>query len=113
MIKHKEAAGCLSDTSTSCRDPVFFRWHKMVDNLCVKLKNRLPPYQNKDLAFNGIAIQKLDILNASTNKPVDRDELNTFWQISTINLEYGLDFHVNQPVLVQTTHLNYRQYKYS
>lgn len=112
MLKYKEPGGCLADTTTSCRDPVFYRWHKMVDNLCVKLKNQMPAYIDKDLAFSGVKIQKLEIWDPSTNQPVANDQLTTFWQRSTINLENGLDYHVAEPVLVQCTHLNYVQYLY-
>lgn len=110
-MKYKEQGGVMADTTTAARDPVFYRWHKMVDDLCVKLKDRLPPYQRQQLIFKGIAIKSLDVLDESKNEPTE--ELVTFWQESTVNLQSGLDFHVNSPILVSFTHLNYRQFGYS
>lgn len=108
--KYKEQAGVMSDTTTAMRDPVFFRWHKMIDELCCKLKNRLPPYPESDLLFEDISISSLVILNES-NQPIH--ELNTFWQKTSVNLQNGMDFHVAHPVYVTFTHLNYRHFKYS
>lgn len=109
LMKYKEPGGCLSDTTTALRDPAFFRWHKMIDDLCVKLKNRLPPYEPKDLSFDKIKIKEFKLFDSS-NKSVD--ELITFWQETTVNLQNGLDFHVNAPSLVTFTHLNYQHFTY-
>lgn len=111
QMKYKEEPAVMSDTTTSCRDPVFYRWHKMFDDVCVKLKDRLPPYQPKDLAYNGIKLVSLDLYNDSNQQKTE--ELITFWQKSTVNLQNGLDFHVDSPSLVSFTHLNYQHFTYS
>lgn len=108
-MKYNEPANVVSDTTTAMRDPVFFRWHKTIDMLCVKLKDRLPPYEENDLIFTDITIKSFNILDAS-NQQID--QLITFWQKSTVNLQNGLDFHVSEPVLVTFTHLNYQQFSY-
>lgn len=108
--KYKEMGGVMSDTTTALRDPAFYRWHKMIDDLGVKLKDRLPPYTDKDLAFSGIKIVSVDILDNS-NKSIT--ELLTFWQQTTLNLQNGLDFHVQTPSLVTVTHLNHQEFTYS
>lgn len=110
-MKYKEEAGLLADSTTAARDPVFYRWHKMIDDLCVKLKDRSPPYDNSNLTFRGIKINSLDLIRASDQKPTN--ELITFWQKSTVNLQNGLDFHANSPSLVTFTHLNYQNFIYS
>lgn len=107
--KYKEPGGVMSDTSTAMRDPAFYRWHKMVDDLCVKLKNRLEPYRDQDLVFDGIKIKSLDLLDGS-NKSTE--QLFTFWQKTIVNLQNGLDFHVNKQSLVTLTHLNYQTFTY-
>lgn len=99
-------------TQTACRDPIFYQWHQMIDDLCMKVKDRLPPYTNSDLTFNGIKIQSIDLLDAN-NKPFDKNELITFWQQSDVNLANGLDFSSHQPANVRFTHLNNREFTYS
>lgn len=101
----------MSYTQTAVRDPVFFRWHQMIDNLCMKLKDRLTPYTKADLEFNGIKIQSIDLLDEN-NKPIDKNELITHWQQSDVDLQNGLDFRAQKPVFVRFTHLNYRSFTY-
>lgn len=111
-LKYLEPYAVMGDNSTAVRDPVFFRWHQALDDLCVKLKNRLPKYTNDQLSFNGIKIQSLDLLNAN-NETLPNNEFITYWQKSTVNLQHGLDFRVQHPILVQFTHLNYQHFSYS
>lgn len=108
-MKYKEPGGVMSDTTTALRDPIFYRWHKMCDDLGVKLKNRLPRYTDADLTFSGIKIKSFDFVD-----PSDKvlPQLTTFWQRSIVNLQNGLDFHANVPSLVAFTHLNYQQFTY-
>ncbi|XP_055317646.1 phenoloxidase subunit 1-like [Sitodiplosis mosellana] len=107
--KHKEPPGVMGDTTTAMRDPLFFRWHKMVDQLFTKLKDRLPPYQEADLQFKDITIKSLNILDGSNQST---EQLITFWQKSTVNLQNGLNFHRSEPILVTFTHLNYQHFSY-
>lgn len=102
--------GVMVDTTTACHDPVFYRWHKMIDNIFTQLKSKMPAYQPKDLAFEGIRIVSLDFLDDS-NKVTQ--QLITFWQQTIVDLQNGLDFHRNQPCLVQFIHLNRKEFTYS
>jgi hypothetical protein len=36
--------GVMAETSTAVRDPIFFRWHKQVDNIFHAYQHTLPPY---------------------------------------------------------------------
>jgi tyrosinase len=40
----QENAGVMSETGTAMRDPVFYRWHKYVDNIFDLHKVNLQPY---------------------------------------------------------------------
>lgn len=100
----------MRDTATACRDHVFYEWHKMVDQLFIRLKNKLPPYKPEDLQFDGVNITSLDLLDESK---ISVDQLVTFWQKSTVDLRNGLDFHSDKPSLVTFTHLNYQPFTYS
>lgn len=109
-MKYNESASIMGSTGTACRDPIFYRWHKTIDNLCVKLKDRLPPYQKSELQFTDITIKSLNILNESDESI---EQLCTFWQKSTVNLQHGLDFENDHPILVNFTHLNYQHFTYA
>lgn len=100
----------MKDFSAAMRDPMFYQWHKMVDDLCVRLKVKLPKYKTKELQLNGINIASLELLDVSNNSV---DQLITFWQKSTVDLQNGLDFHSNNASRVTFTHLNYQQFTYS
>lgn len=100
----------MRDTATALRDHVFYQWHKMVDQVCVRLKDKLPVYQPKDLKFEGVKIKSCDLLDDSKTSI---DQLITFWQKSTVDLRNGLDFRSNKPSLITFTHLNYRPFTYS
>lgn len=102
----------MGSTTTAVRDPIFFRWHQTIDEICLKLKDYLPFYTSDVLSFNGIEIKSLDLLNDS-DEPLANDQLITYWQKSTVNLQNGLDFRADEPVLVQFTHLNYQHFSYS
>lgn len=110
--KYKEPAAVMGYTQTATRDPMFFQWHQMFDNLCMKVKDQLPPYTNAQLAFQGIKMQSIELLDAN-NKPFDKDQLITYWQQSDIDLSNGLDFQSHQAAYVRLTHLNYRTFTYS
>lgn len=110
--KYNEPGAVMGFTQTACRDPIFYRWHQMIDNLCMKIKDQLPPYEKTDLAFDYIKIQSIDLLDLN-NKPFDKDQLITFWQQSDINLGNGLDFRADQQAIVRVTHLSYQRFTYS
>lgn len=102
----------MGDNTTAVRDPVFYRWHQMVDDMCLRLKNRFNLYGETELAFNGIKIQSFDLLDGDNN-PLKNNQFITYWQKTVVNLQFGLDFHTDQPLLVRFTHLNYQHFSYS
>ncbi len=56
----------MGDTSTAVRDPVFFRWHKFIDDTFVQHKVTLDPYTKHDLAFGGITVTSASIDDADS-----------------------------------------------
>ncbi|GFU47587.1 hemocyanin F chain [Nephila pilipes] len=48
--RHKENPGVMVDTATAVRDPMFFRWHRYVDNMFTEYKNTLPSYEQTDVS---------------------------------------------------------------
>lgn len=101
----------MLDISSAMRDPTFYGVHKMFDDLCSRHKDTLPRYEKDVLKFDAISIKSLDVLNEAGNSVT---QLETFWQKSTVDLQFGLDFRPgNQPSRVTFTHLNYKRFTYS
>ena len=46
----------IGTTSGSARDPVFYRWHALVEGIFTRYKETLGPYNAGDLAFPGVAV---------------------------------------------------------
>ena len=59
--KFKLPAGVMEHFETATRDPSFFRLHKLIINLFKKFKDRLPPYTEEELLWEGIDLQSIDV----------------------------------------------------
>lgn len=40
----------MADTATAMRDPIFYRWHKFIDDLFQRYKMSLLPYTMEDVS---------------------------------------------------------------
>lgn len=54
----------MGDTATTMRDPLFYRWHKFVDDIFVMYKNKLPAYGD-DKVSESISIINRDFCKRS------------------------------------------------
>lgn len=106
--RHNEDSGVMGDTTTAMRDPVFYRWHTYINSLFELHKQTLMPYTDAELGLENVKIDNVELLCGGqlTN------ELRTFWQRTSVNLQNGLDFAANQAVYVAHTHLNYEKFSY-
>ena len=115
--------GVMGDTSTAMRDPIFYRWHKFIDNLFQQFKATLHPYSKAQLTLPGIHLTQVEIINKTKLKPHNIlftgksfpkyyntphtkkiiINLNAFkgWQQSLVELSRGLDFSSTVPVRVK------------
>ena len=113
----------MGDTSTAMRDPIFYRWHKFIDNLFQQFKATLHPYSKAQLTLPGIHLTQVEIINKTKLKPHNIlftgksfakyyntphtkkfvIKLNAFqgWQESLVELSRGLDFSSTVPVRVK------------
>ena len=48
----------IGTTSGSARDPIFYRWHALVESLFTRYKETLGPYTAADLAFPGVVVER-------------------------------------------------------
>ena len=53
--------GVMGDTTTAIRDPIFFRWHKFIDDTFVLHKKTLAPYQEGHLRFDSVVLGEVSV----------------------------------------------------
>lgn len=88
--RHLEDYGVMADVATAMRDPIFYRWHTFIDNICAKYKSTLPPYASADLSYDGVTVNSVSVqISARKSSP---NVLLTYWQRSDVDLAAGLDF---------------------
>jgi tyrosinase len=104
--RHLESFGVMGDSATAMRDPVFYRWHSMVNEIFNTYKSTLTPYTVDELSFSGITISAMEIGNEN-GWP---NTLKTHWQQSDINLAKGMDFVPRGDVLARFTHLQHEPF---
>lgn len=98
----------MGDSATAMRDPIFYRWHAMVNDVFMEHKNLLPEYTLQQLGFTGVELSGIQVItpNAAANV------LNTHWNKSDVDMSRGLDFTPRGPVLARFTHLNHTDFQY-
>nr|XP_045613037.1 phenoloxidase 2-like [Procambarus clarkii] len=104
---HREEMGIMGDSATALRDPVFYRWHKFVDDVFQEYKLTQPPYTMEDLTLPGVVIDKVGVVRQN-----QLNKLTTGWNVREFEASRGLDF--NSPVAVQLriTHLDHAPFDY-
>lgn len=84
-----EEYGVMGDVATALRDPIFYRWHSFIDDIFVKFKDTLKPYDYQQLSYDGIEVTKVDVQGKRSKTP---NLLRTYWQESDIDMSTSLDF---------------------
>jgi len=84
MSINAERAGVMGFVETAMRDPVFYKWHKLVDMFFDEYKKLLGPYRN-ELEFPGVTISDL-----STYSGGRRNTLRTFVEWTSMELDSNL-----------------------
>ncbi|KAL0818173.1 hypothetical protein ABMA28_008687 [Loxostege sticticalis] len=107
-----ESHSVMADEATTMRDPYFYRWHAFVDDLFQRHKEspHVSRYQPSELKYDNVNVTSI---NVEPNTPGGRrNEFNTFWMSSDVDLSRGLDFSNRGPVYARFTHLNHRPFRY-
>ncbi|KAG5883340.1 hypothetical protein JTB14_033784 [Gonioctena quinquepunctata] len=107
--RHLESFGVMGDSATAMRDPVFYRWHAYIDDIFQKFKSTLPRYPVAQLNYPGITVDQISIEASSGGQ---RNNIQTFWQQSDVDLSRGMDFQPRGAVFVRFTHLNHAEFNY-
>lgn len=106
--RNLESFGTIGDSATAMRDPAFYRWHAYVDDMFQQHKERLTPYTEQQLTFQGIRVSGIQVQpnNAAANT------FQTFWQQSDVDLSRGMDFVPRGNVFARFTHLQHTDFQY-
>lgn len=79
----------LGESATAIRDPAFYKWHAFIDQLFQIHKEKIAPYNEKEIGYENIQLSSIEV---KTNGDVAPNIFNTFWQQSDIDLSRGIDF---------------------
>ncbi|NP_001301064.1 hemocyanin AA6 chain-like [Limulus polyphemus] len=104
--KFHENPGVMSDTSTSLRDPIFYRWHRTLDNLFQEYKESLSPYTKEELSFPGV-----EVLSATVKAKTDNVIITSMVE-SELELTHGINFGTDHSVKVKYNHLDHESFSY-
>nr|CAA34643.1 hemocyanin e [Aphonopelma sp.]CAA34772.1 unnamed protein product [Aphonopelma sp.] len=105
--RFNENPGVMSDTSTSLRDPIFYRYHRFIDNIFQKYIATLPHYTPEDLTCPGV-----HVVNVTVNAKVP-NVVTTFMKEAELELSYGIDFGSDHSVKVLYRHLDHEPFTYN
>lgn len=109
--RHLEEFGVMGDVTTAMRDPIFYRWHGFIDNICNKHKALLPPYNSNQLGYQGVQVENIEVkINSANARP---NTLLTYWSKSDVDLAAGLDFGPNGNIFASFTHLQHAPFGYT
>ncbi|XP_033106998.1 hemocyanin AA6 chain-like [Anneissia japonica] len=105
--------GPMFDTRTSNRDPIFYRWHKFIDDMFVAHKATLQPYTRSDIAWDDVRISDLKI--TTTRGTDDENTLYTYMEEEVVDISNDMFFEFDTsgpPVQVRNHHLNHEPFQY-
>ncbi|XP_067133997.1 hemocyanin B chain-like [Centruroides vittatus] len=105
--RYQTNPGVMSDTATSLRDPIFYRWHRFIDDMFQEYKKTLPNYNKQQLGFVGVEIQSVTV---KTEKNVNA--IQTFFKEDALVVSHGLNFNRSGAVKVTYEHLDHEQFTY-
>ncbi|XP_014261820.1 phenoloxidase 2 [Cimex lectularius] len=108
-FRHLEPFGTIGDPSTSMRDPMFYKWHAMIDYIFQEYKDTLPSYTVNQLDYPGIRALSVEV---NTLKSGVKNQISTFWQQSDVDMSQGLDFQPQGSVRARFTHLQHGPFQY-
>nr|ACM61983.1 prophenoloxidase [Penaeus chinensis] len=103
---HKEEMAVMGDTATAMRDPVFYRWHKFVDDTFQEYKLMQKPNTEEQLNLSGVKIERVGVVRNN-----EADVLHTGWNTRLFEASRGLDFN-GRSVMVRLTHLDHEPFNY-
>lgn len=84
IARSPQRGGVMGDTTSAVRDPVFYRWHRLIDDIFVTWQNQLPP--------NDLAAQAPNVLLRKDGSGVCTDIGLSLLRDIAPDLQNGTDF---------------------
>ncbi|CAL1261552.1 unnamed protein product [Larinioides sclopetarius] len=103
--RFNENPGVMSDTSTSLRDPIFYRYHRFIDNIFQEYKSTLKSYDKAQLDFPGVSIVNVTVKAKLPNI------VNTYMKEDELELSHGVS--LKGQVKVKYQHLDHEPFTYN
>ncbi|GFV70497.1 hemocyanin A chain [Trichonephila clavipes] len=104
--RFKETPGVLTDTATILRDPLFYRFHRFIDNIFQEYKKTLPVYSKDNLTFTNIEITDVKV-NAKISNVI-----HTVIREDELELNHCIQFGSQGSVRVRYHHLDHEAFAY-
>ncbi|KAG1679922.1 Hemocyanin AA6 chain [Nymphon striatum] len=104
--RYQENPGVMCDTSTALRDPIFYRWHKWMDDMFQNYKFTLPKYTKTQLSFPTVTVKNVTV-NASIPNII-----TTFWKTAELEMSEGINFGKSRSVKCQYQHIDHEPFTY-
>ncbi|KAG8195462.1 hypothetical protein JTE90_002634 [Oedothorax gibbosus] len=98
--------GVMDDSATSLRDPIFYRWHRFIDDMFNEYKKKLNPYPKDELGFSGVEIESVTV------KAHHDNVVTTTFEHDTLDLSNALNFGRSGPVKIRYQHLDHEPFAY-
>lgn len=84
-------------TATAMRDPIFYNYHRAVDNIAEEYRQTLQLYTKQELEWSDVVLSRVSVTGNSSKV---LNSLETFWQKRKVLLSSGVDFQAPNPVMV-------------
>lgn len=104
--RFRETPGVMNDTATSLRDPIFYRFHRFIDNVFQEYKKTLPVYTKDNLNFQGI-----EITDVTVNAKIP-NVIHTFFREDELELSHCFQFGTPASVRARYHHLDHESFSY-
>ncbi|XP_054722182.1 hemocyanin C chain-like [Uloborus diversus] len=104
--RYQNNPGVMDDATTSLRDPIFYRWHRFIDDMFNEYKKKLEPYSKDELGFNGVEIESVTVVAHQNNV------LTTTFEEDTLDLSNAFTFGRKGAVKVRYQHLDHEPFSY-
>ncbi|GFY67428.1 hemocyanin B chain [Trichonephila inaurata madagascariensis] len=104
--RYKLNPGVMDDTATALRDPIFYRWHRFIDDLFQEYKKTLPPYTKDELSFGNVFVKSLNV------KAEQPNTVKTFFREDFLDVSHAFYFGRTGSVKVRYQHLDHEPFTY-
>ncbi|XP_071543965.1 phenoloxidase 3-like [Panulirus ornatus] len=104
---HREEPGVMFGPSTSARDPVFYRWHKFVDDIFEQYKLTQTPYTVEDLSLPDVIVNRASVIRNN-----EANTLTTGFSVREFETSRGLDFNSRVSMILRMTHMDSAPFDY-